>query len=182
MTACTPDRNSGVRQSAGCRARPAAVRVIFRSNRKQAARQGADNTLLFLPQTGMKRGTNMAKIVESAVSSMNSFRLGWHDAIARKVGKDLASAADSKAYMRGVERAARFRKLISASAPELRAEATGEEGRDRPHRDRRDHRLQRSRGHRTAGHYHGGGHQGPAAAALFILRVLLPEVLPQRFF
>ncbi len=70
----------------------------------------------------------MAKIVESAVSSMKSFRLGWHDAIARKVGKDLASAADSKAYMRGVEQAARFRKLISASAPELRAEAIGDEG------------------------------------------------------
>ena len=66
----------------------------------------------------------MAKIIECAVSS---FQLGWRDAMDRRVGRELASAADSDAYWRGVERASAFRRAISARAPELRGEATGDE-------------------------------------------------------
>ncbi len=59
----------------------------------------------------------MAKIVKSAISGIDSFLLGWEDGIARKVGTQLRSAAESEAYARGVARAAEFRRRISAQKP-----------------------------------------------------------------
>jgi hypothetical protein len=56
----------------------------------------------------------MAKIVKSAISGIDSFKRGWEDGIARKVGTQLRSAAESEAYARGVARAAEFRRRISA--------------------------------------------------------------------
>jgi hypothetical protein len=68
----------------------------------------------------------MAKIVKSAVSGIDSFGLGWSDGLGRRVGKELAAAANSEAYWRGIERAAQFRRRISVSQ-ERRAEAAADE-------------------------------------------------------
>jgi hypothetical protein len=61
----------------------------------------------------------MAKIVNRRISGIDSFLLGWEDGIARKVGSQLRSAAESEAYARGVARAAEFRRRVSAQKPSL---------------------------------------------------------------
>lgn len=67
----------------------------------------------------------MAKITKM------SFQLGWIDGIDRKPGRSLMHGVDAEAYRRGSERAADFRRRVSAQrAPELRVEAAGDGGAD----------------------------------------------------
>jgi hypothetical protein len=61
----------------------------------------------------------MAKLVKSAISGIDSFKRGWEDGIAGKVGTQLRSAAESEACARGVARAAEFRRRIGAQKPYL---------------------------------------------------------------
>jgi hypothetical protein len=62
----------------------------------------------------------MAKITKS------SFQLGWIDGLERKVGRSLMHGVDAEAYRRGIERAADFRRRVSACTPALQPEASDE--------------------------------------------------------
>jgi hypothetical protein len=67
----------------------------------------------------------MAKITKS------SFQLGWIDGLERKVGRSLMHGVDAEAYRRGIERAADFRRRVSAQRGSgLRVEAAGDGGAD----------------------------------------------------
>jgi hypothetical protein len=57
----------------------------------------------------------MAKTTKIAKSS---WQLGWIDGLERKIGRNLVAGIEAEAYTRGVERAAEFRRRISAQKPE----------------------------------------------------------------
>lgn len=71
-----------------------------------------------------------AREITTAVSRIRSFRLGWHDGVDARAGRDLASATDKKAYARGVDRGGRFRQGISANRPGRGVEAAEAGGAD----------------------------------------------------